>query len=105
MTENAKIVLQHLKDNYGTPMTKQDIAAALGVVVAAVVGTCNGLKKKGFLEEEVRPMDVDGKTVEYKFVSLNQAGFDYDPDAVEAAEKERKAAEKAAKAAAKAAGV
>ena len=83
MTPNARRILDYLKENFGSEMTKQEIAANLGVSVSAVVGTTNSLLKKGFLtEREEVTLDDKGKEKKIKFVSLTEEGNDFDPDAV-----------------------
>lgn len=43
MTENAKMILKFLQSHPSEEFTKQEIAAELGVSVATVTGTVNGL--------------------------------------------------------------
>lgn len=84
MTENAKLVLAELKKNYGKEdLTKQDIAATLGIPVSAVTGTVNGLVKKGRATENIIDTEDEGKKVKKRFVMLNEAGMAFDPDADE----------------------
>lgn len=117
-TINSELVLNHMKANYGTELSKQQIAAALGISVPAVTGTINGLTKRGFCtttrEETVEDTpDTEtrkAKTHVVKYHMLTEAGMAYDPvaeaeekAAAKEAEKARKAAEReAAKAAANA---
>lgn len=89
MSPNARKVLDYLKTQYeeGTEMTKQDIAANLGISIYAVTGSTGGLKNKGRLtEREEAVLDDKGKEKKVKYVILTQEGYDFDPDAeVEAA--------------------
>jgi DNA-binding MarR family transcriptional regulator len=89
MTPNARRILDYLKENFGSEMTKQEIAAKLGVSVSAVVGTTNALIKKGMMTERAESsLDEKGKEKIVKYVSLTEEGNDFDPDAV--VEKEAK---------------
>ena len=47
MTPNARRILDYMKQNFGSEMTKQDIAASLGLSVSAVVGTNQQLAQEG----------------------------------------------------------
>lgn len=83
MTANARRILDHMKQNYGSEATKQEIAAELGLSVSAVVGTTNSLLKKGFaVERQEETLDEKGKAKVLKYVSLTEEGLNYDPDAV-----------------------
>jgi len=71
-----------MKQNFGTEMTKQEIAAALGVSVSAVVGTTNSLIKKGFAtERQETTLDEKNKEKVIKYVVLTDEGNEFDPDA------------------------
>lgn len=83
MTPNARRILNYLKENFGSEMTKQDIAASLGVSVSAVTGTTNSLIKKGYATERHEDgLDEKGKPKVIKYVTLTEEGNDFDPDAV-----------------------
>ena len=84
MTPNARRILDYMKQNFGTEMTKQEIAASLGVSVSAVVGTTNSLIKKGFATER-QEITLDDKNKEkvIKYVVLTDEGNEFDPDAAE----------------------
>ena len=112
MTMNSEQVLNYLKSNYGKELSKQEIALALGISLPSVVGSINGLQKRGFvvttreevIEDEPATETRKAKTHTVKYHTLTEEGLTYDPVAEEAAkaaakaaEKERKAAEKAAK--------
>lgn len=110
MTVNSEMVLNYMKNNYGKEMSKQDIAAALGISVPAVTGTMNSLIKKGYattrdevVEEAPETETGNVKVHTIKYHTLTEAGLAYDPVAEEAAKAEQKAAEKARKAAERAA--
>jgi len=113
MTQNSMLVLEFLKKNYGNgkDYSKQDIAAELGISLASVVGSINGLTKKGYVEKTRVETVVDSpatetrkaKTREVPYHALTEAGLVYDPVAEEAAALAAKEAAKAEKAAARAA--
>lgn len=109
-TINSQLVLNYLKSNYGTEFTKNDIAEALGISIAAVTGSINSLVKKGHAVERVETVEVEpatetrkAKMKDIRHVQLTETGLSYDPVAEEEAKAAEKAAAKAAKAAAKAA--
>lgn len=85
MTDNSRRVFNFLKENHGEKLTAQDIQTALGLEkLAAVTGSVNGLVKKGYAvrEEAVIPAAEEGaKDVKVKYISLTDAGMDFDPDA------------------------
>lgn len=82
MTPNARRILDYMKQNFGSEMTKQDIAATLGLSVSAVVGTTNSLLKKGYATERQEvSLDEKGKEKTIKYVTLTEEGNDFDPDA------------------------
>lgn len=107
MTQNSEMVLNYMKNNYGKELSKQDIAAALGISVPAVTGTMNALIKKGYAvtvrEETVEDAPATetrkAKTHVIKYHTLTETGLAYDPVAEEAARLAEKEAEKARKAA------
>lgn len=117
-TVNSISILNYLKDHYGQAFSKQEIAAALGLPIAAVTGTMNSLQKKGYatvarVEEVVEAEATETRKAKIKSVpyhTLTEEGLAYDPVAeaqakeeAKAAERERRAAEKAARKAATAA--
>ena len=103
MKESSRNVFNYLKANYGTPLTNNDIATALGVSGSTVVGSVQGLVRKGYAVRTEDVIEVEGKKTTVKYIALTDEGMSFDPEKAEAEEAERKAAEKAAKAAAKAA--
>lgn len=77
-------VFQFLKENYGEKLTNADIATSLGVTGPTVVGSVNGLVKKGLAyREEVTlpPAEEGGKEIKVKYISLTDEGMNFDPDA------------------------
>lgn len=111
---NSEKVLAFLKSNYGTEVTKQQIAEALGVSLSAVNGSVNGLAKKKLLIERCEEVEMEPATETKKakmktvrHIQLNEAGLAFDFETYEAEQKAKKEAERAAareaKAAAKAA--
>ena len=109
MTQNSELVLGFLKKNYGVEFTKNEIAAELGIKLAAVTGSVNALVKNKYAVERRETVEVEpategrkAKTKEVRYVMLNEAGLAYDPVAEAEAKAAVKAAAKAAKAAAKA---
>ena len=107
-------VLAYLKANYGTEVTKQEIADALGVSLSTVNGSVNGLSHKHLIVERCEEVEVEPATETKKakmktirHIQLNEAGLAFDFETYEAEQKAKKEAERAAareaKAAAKAA--
>lgn len=83
MTDNARRIFQYLKENYGAKLTNADIATALGVSSPAVVGSVNSLVKKGYAERtDATIVGAEDKPVKVRYISLTEAGYDFDPDAV-----------------------
>lgn len=92
MTENSRKIFDFLKANYGEELTGNDIKDALGVSISAVTGTVNGLVKKGYaVRNEVTITGADKKPAIVKYITLTEAGLDFDPDA-EVEKKSKKAA-------------
>lgn len=84
MTEGSRKVFEFLKENYGEQLTNADIATALEVGPRVVVGSVNGLVKKGYAvrTEATIPAAEEGKKdVTVKYISLTPAGMEFDPDA------------------------
>lgn len=104
MTYNSQLVLNLLKKNFGKEFTKKEIADTLGISMAAVTGSVNGLTKREYAVERIETVETttdSGKVVlkSIRHVQLTEAGLAYDP----IAEEEAKQADKEAKAAARAA--
>lgn len=81
MTENSIRVFNYLKEHYGEELTAQTIAEDLGVSIAAVTGSVNGLVKKGRAVRTEATQEVDGKETTIKYISLTEDGLNFDPDA------------------------
>ena len=84
MTDGSRKVFNFLKENYGEKLTNADIATALSLSGPTVVGSVNGLVKKGYAvrEEVVLPAQEEGgKEVKVKYISLTEDGMNFDPDA------------------------
>ena len=82
MKESSRKVFDFLKANYGSDVTGNDIAAALGVTVPVVTGSVNGLVKKGLaVSNEVAVHGADGKDTKVKYITLTEEGLNFDPDA------------------------
>lgn len=107
VSPNSVAVFNFLKNNFGKEFSKQEIADALGISLAAVVGSINGHVKAGRVlvtrteEVELEPATETrkAKTKTIVYHTLAESALTYDP----VAEDERKAAEKEAEKAAKAA--
>ena len=87
MTENARLILNFMKENPNREMTKQEIAAELSVSVQTVTGTMKNLLTKGYATERQEDIDVNGVSKVAKYVKITSAGLEYDPDAEEEAKK------------------
>lgn len=84
MKETSRSIFEFLKANYGADLTANDIASALGVSVPTVTASVNGLVKKGYaVRNAVTTEGADGKSVVTKYISLTEAGLDFNPDADE----------------------
>lgn len=111
MTTNSLLVLNYMKEHYGEELSKQQIASALGISIAAVTGTINGLSKpeKGYCIKVREEVVVDtpatetrkAKTHVVNYHTLTEKGLAYDPEKEEQEKQAAKEAEKARKAAEK----
>lgn len=86
MTEGSKKVLETLKANYGKKWVTAELAEAAGVTAPAVTGAVTGMCKKGYAVREegtIPAKDKNGNDIEktVKFISLTEAGLNFDPDA------------------------
>lgn len=79
MTENSMRVFNYLKEHYGEDLTAKAIAEDLGVSIAAVTGSVNGLVKKDRAVRTEHTTEVDGKEVTVKYISLTEEGLAFDP--------------------------
>lgn len=85
MKENSKKVLNYLKEHNGEDLTATDVAEALNLETRSVNGIfTSAIQKKGLgvrVPAEVEQPDGTHKAV--KFLTLTEAGMDFDPDAAE----------------------
>ena len=83
MKENSRRVLDYLKGINGQNVTAADVADALGLEKRSVDGIfTSAIQRKGLgirTPAEVEMEDGSHKSV--KFLSLTDAGMNYDPDA------------------------
>jgi len=93
MTEGSRKVLETLKAHYaeGKKWQTAELAEAAGVTSPAVTGSVTGMCKKGLAMREVAVVpakDKNGNDIEkeIKLISLTEAGYSFDPDAVVEAE-------------------
>ena len=95
MTDASKAVFKFLKKNYGKEFTKHEIVEEVDVTMATVNGSVNWLLKQEYASEriEVIPGKYKGlKNTEVRFITLTEAGRNFDPD-----EEERRKAQEHAK--------
>ena len=86
MTENSRKVFEYLKNaGVGVSFTTKEVQTALGFEKAgSVTGSVTGLCNKGYATRFTETIeDENGKTKEVKKFALTEAGFNFDPDAVE----------------------
>ena len=82
MTDNARKIVDFLKENHGMKITAQETAKELNVTINAVTGTMNGSIKKGLAFRDVETStDSEGKPVETKYIGLTDEGMAFDYDA------------------------
>lgn len=82
MTENSKKVFKYLKENYGKPLTANQIQQALGFEkLATVTGSVNGLTRKNMAVRTPTTIEKDGKETSVNYISLTEEGYNFDPDA------------------------
>lgn len=87
MSDNGKKIFGYLKENFGAEMTAHDMAEALGFTVPMITGSVNSLVKKGFAvrnEVELPATEEGKKGTVVKFITLTDAGLEFDPEAEEA---------------------
>lgn len=88
LKENSKIVFNYVKEHDGENFTAADIAAATGLEVKSVNGiVTSAFQRKGLMvrtEAEIELADGTHKMV--KFISLTDAGREFDPNATADAE-------------------
>lgn len=85
MKENSKKVLNYLKEINGTEVTAQDVADALGLEKRSVDGIfTSAIQRKGLGVRTPAEIELeDGSHKAVKFLSLTEAGMNFDPDADE----------------------
>ena len=84
LSDNAKKIMEYLKDIENAGVTVHEVAEELGLQVNQVTGTFNSFVKKGLgtrVESEVELSDGTHKAV--KFLKLTEKGLDFDPDSEE----------------------
>ena len=86
LKENSRKVLDYVKANDGTNMTAADIAAGTGLEVKQVNGiVTSAFQKKKLMQRTPAEIQLeDGTHKAVKFISLTEAGKNFDPDAEEA---------------------
>ena len=85
MKENSKKVLEYLKSINGQDVTAADVAEALGLEKRQVDGIFTSAIQRKQLGVRT-PAEVelaDGSHKQVKFLSLTEAGMNFDPDATE----------------------
>lgn len=85
MKENSKKVLEYLKSINGQDVTAADVAEALGLEKRQVDGIFTSAIQRKQLGVRT-PAEVelaDGSHRQVKFLSLTEAGMNFDPDATE----------------------
>ena len=87
MKENSKKVFNYLKQINGTDVTAADVAEALGLEKRSVDGIfTSAIQRKGLGVRTPAEIELeDGSHKAVKFLSLTEAGMNFDPDAEEAA--------------------
>lgn len=86
LKENSKKVFNYLKEHNGTNMTAADVAEALGMEKRSVDGIFTTVIQRKDLGARV-PAEIeleDGTHKAVKFLTLNDAGMAFDPNATEA---------------------
>lgn len=83
MKENSKKVLEYLKTINGQNVTAQDVADALGLEKRSVDGIfTSAIQRKGLGIRTPAEIELDdGSHKAVKFLSLTDAGMNFDPDA------------------------
>lgn len=88
MKENSKKVLNYMKSVNGQDVTANDVAEALGLEARSVNGIfTSAIQRKGLgIRTPAEIQLPDGTHKQVKFLSLTDAGMNFDPDATEDAE-------------------
>lgn len=87
MKTNSRNILNYLKEHNGENLTAADIAAALGLEKRSVDGSfTSAIQRKGLGIRTPAEVELaDGSHAQVKFLSLTEAGMNYDPDQEETA--------------------
>ena len=82
---NSKLVYEYVKAHNGEKMTAADIAEGTGLEVKSVNGiVTSAFQKKGLMERTPAEVELsDGSHKAVKFISLTEAGLNFDPDATD----------------------
>ena len=85
MKENSKKVFNYLKQINWTDVTAADVAEALGLEKRSVDGIfTSAIQRKGLGVRTPAEIELeDGSHKAVKFLSLTEAGMNFDPDAEE----------------------
>ena len=88
MKENAKNVLNYLKEHNGEDLTAADVAAALDLPKRSVDGIfTSAIQRKGLGVRTPAEIELDdGSHKAIKLLSLTAEGMAFDPDATDDAE-------------------
>lgn len=83
ISANSKKVYEYVKKMDGENITANDIAAATGVEVRSVNGiVTSAFQRKGLMQRTPAEIQLeDGTHKAVKFISLTEAGKNFDPDA------------------------
>lgn len=86
MKENSKKVLNYLKEINGEQVTAADVAEALGLEKRQVDGIfTSAIQRKDLGVRTPAEIELeDGTHKQVKFLSLTEAGMNFDPDATDA---------------------
>jgi len=85
MKENSKRVLEYLKRVHGQNVTAADVAEALHIEKKSVEGSfTSAIQRKGLGVRVPAEIELeDGSHKQVKFLTLTDAGLNFDPDASE----------------------
>lgn len=83
VSANSKKVYEYVKKMDGENITANDIAAATGLEVRSVNGiVTSAFQRKGLMQRTPAEIQLeDGTHKAVKFISLTEAGKNFDPDA------------------------
>lgn len=85
VSANSKKVYEYVKSMEGEKITANDIAEATGLEVRSVNGiVTSAFQRKGLMQRTPAEIELsDGTHKAIKFISLTEAGKNFDPDATE----------------------